>query len=116
MDARKFPYKSPGIAAQHCKEASYTGRFTGIARAKHAIASGVLVARTLLEDACDGMCRHGFQHVLDVVAQMLRILKAGGKETVVDMDNLLKREALDVIGECPPRCSMMTPTMSTLTS
>ncbi|EIE19314.1 cytochrome P450 [Coccomyxa subellipsoidea C-169] len=44
------------------------------------------------------MCRHGFQHVLDVVAQLLRILKAGGEEKVVDMDNLLKREALDVIG------------------
>jgi hypothetical protein len=45
------------------------------------------------------MCRHGFQHVLDVVAQLLRILKAGGEEKVVDMDNLLKREALDVIGK-----------------
>lgn len=54
--------------------------------------------------------------MLDVVAQMVRILKAGGKDTVVDMDNLLKREALDVIGECPPRCSMITPTVSTLTS
>jgi hypothetical protein len=74
------------------------------------------VARTLFEDAYDGMCRHGFQHVLDVVAQMVRILKAGGKDAVVDMDNLLKREALDVIGECPPRCSMIIPTMSTLTS
>ncbi|CAL8468296.1 g7836 [Coccomyxa elongata] len=42
--------------------------------------------------------RHGFQHVLDIVGQLLRILKAGGEHAVVDMDNLLKREALDVIG------------------
>lgn len=47
------------------------------------------------------MHRHGFQHVLDVVGQLLRILKAGGEDAVVDMDNLLKREALDVIGAGP---------------
>lgn len=47
------------------------------------------------------MHRHGFQHVLDIVGQLLRILKAGGEDAVVDMDNLLKREALDVIGESP---------------
>ncbi len=47
------------------------------------------------------MHRHGFQHVLDVVGQLLRILKAGGEDAVVDMDNLLKREALDVIGTSP---------------
>lgn len=45
------------------------------------------------------MCRHGFQHVLDVVSQLLRILEAAGEGAVVDMDNLLKRESLDVIGE-----------------
>lgn len=36
--------------------------------------------------------------MLDVAARLVHILRAGGEKRVFDLDNLLKREALDVIG------------------
>jgi hypothetical protein len=37
--------------------------------------------------------------VLDVNARLVHILRSGGADEVFDLDNLLKREALDVIGD-----------------
>ncbi|KAK9914782.1 hypothetical protein WJX75_000489 [Coccomyxa subellipsoidea] len=71
---------------------------TSILTAQTSAHSWRLVRKGVMPAFSPNNIRHGFQHVLDVVAQMVRILKAGGKDAVVDMDNLLKREALDVIG------------------
>ena len=45
------------------------------------------------------MCRHGFRHVVDINRRLIRMLARSGAENFVDMDELLKREALDVIGQ-----------------
>ena len=42
--------------------------------------------------------RHGFRHVVDINHRLVGILKRAGTDKAVDMDELLKREALDVIG------------------
>ncbi|CAK0779841.1 hypothetical protein CVIRNUC_004867 [Coccomyxa viridis] len=43
--------------------------------------------------------RHGFQHVVEINERLVGILKRGGSDKVADMDELFKREALDVIGQ-----------------
>ena len=48
-------------------------------------------------DSCC-VCRHGFQHVVEINERLVGILKRGGADKVADMDELFKREALDVIG------------------
>lgn len=45
------------------------------------------------------MCRHGFRHVVDINQRLVGMLTQSGTEKAVDMDELLKREALDVIGQ-----------------
>lgn len=51
--------------------------------------------------------RQGFGHVVTVVGRLLSILQATGKGTALDMAALLKREALDVIGDSTysPSCT-----------
>ena len=46
-----------------------------------------------------GLHREGFKHIVSAGQQLVKILMAVGPEVVVDMDNLLSRESMDVIGE-----------------
>ena len=45
------------------------------------------------------MCRHGYRHVVDINRRLVEMLTRSGADKAVDMDELLKREALDVIGQ-----------------
>ena len=45
------------------------------------------------------MCRHGYMHVVDINQRLVGMLMRSGAEKAIDMDELLKREALDVIGQ-----------------
>ena len=45
------------------------------------------------------MHRQGFRHVVDINQRMVDMLTRAGADKAVDMDELLKREALDVIGQ-----------------
>lgn len=45
------------------------------------------------------VCRHGFRHVVDINQRLVEMLTRSGADKAVDMDELLKREALDVIGQ-----------------
>lgn len=44
------------------------------------------------------MCREAFDHVVDRSLALVGFLKAQGPKTVHNMDNLLLRESMDVIG------------------
>ena len=43
-------------------------------------------------------CRKGFQHVLSTTNQLLSLIDQAGSSATLDMDNLLLRQSLDVIG------------------
>lgn len=43
-------------------------------------------------------CRKGFQHVLSSSSKVLALIQQAGAETSLDMDNVLLRQSLDVIG------------------
>lgn len=44
-------------------------------------------------------CRGAFEHVVDRSMSLVEYLKAQGPAAVHNMDNLLLRESMDVIGE-----------------
>ena len=44
------------------------------------------------------LCRKGFQHVLASSNQVLARIQEAGPDATLDMDNLLLRQSLDVIG------------------
>ena len=48
---------------------------------------------------CALRCRQGFGHVVPILGRVMDSLQATGKDTPVNMAALLKREAMDVIGE-----------------
>ena len=62
----------------------------------HTASCSVLMPGFLTDSCC--VCRHGFQHVVEISERLVGILKRGGSDKVADMDELFKREALDVIG------------------
>ena len=44
------------------------------------------------------MCRGAFPFVVELTNQVCEVLSSLGPETFVDIDNLLQRESLDIIG------------------
>ena len=55
------------------------------------------------------MCRHGFRHVVEINQRLIGMLMRSGADKAVDMDEQLKREALDVIGWHRNCCSALSP-------
>lgn len=47
---------------------------------------------------CHCICRKGFQHILSTTNQLLSLMDEAGPSATLDMDNLLLRQSLDVIG------------------
>ncbi len=45
------------------------------------------------------VCRQGFKHVVSTALEVCDVIKSVGDSRSVDIDNLLIREALDVIGK-----------------
>jgi hypothetical protein len=59
-------------------------------------AAPVIHVRAL--DRQEGECRHGFPQMQDVLGKLVAALKRYSPEEVLDMDNIMSRESLDVIG------------------
>lgn len=43
-------------------------------------------------------CRKGFQHVFQTSDQLIHLIQQAGPDNILDMDNVLLRQSLDVIG------------------
>lgn len=74
----------------------------GIDHCLHDNADTALIARQLDTDwlvpSLTICCRKGFQHVLHTSNQLIHLIQQAGPDATLDMDNVLLRQSLDVIG------------------